>query len=97
MLGQCPMGIDSLCKYQSAIANGVKYQDKSKRLPKNIMNIVKPMYIKLCDPELLKQCLDGKFQNANEALNGLSWKHSERKVCGIVNSDIGCKYGGYTI
>ncbi|GBN24516.1 hypothetical protein AVEN_245862-1 [Araneus ventricosus] len=34
---QCPTGTESWCKYQRALANRIKYQDKSQGLPKNIM------------------------------------------------------------
>ncbi|GBM31369.1 hypothetical protein AVEN_99592-1 [Araneus ventricosus] len=71
---QYPMGAESWCKYQRALANGIKYQDKSQGLPTNIMKIVKPVYKQLCDRELLKRCLDGKTLNANEAFNGLIWR-----------------------
>ena len=39
-----------------------------------------PIYKRLADPELLRRCLRGKTQNANESLHGVIWgrcsKHS---------------------
>ncbi|GFV90367.1 uncharacterized protein TNCV_4380821 [Trichonephila clavipes] len=57
MYGQCPVGPDSWCKCQQAVLKDKIYIDKSKRLPPNLINIIKPTYIKLCDQNLLVKCL----------------------------------------
>lgn len=73
MHAQCPKGIDSWCKYQKCKALGLKFEDKSKGLPQAIVNIVKPTYMELCDKKILKKCLHGKTQNANESFNNVLW------------------------
>lgn len=73
MHGQCPDGVDSWCKYKRSKSLSTTYNDKSIGLPESIINIVKPIYMKLCDQKLLKKCLHGKTQNANESFNGVLW------------------------
>lgn len=41
MHGQCPIGKDSWCYYQRAVANGKRVKEKYPGLPSNILNIVK--------------------------------------------------------
>lgn len=74
MHGQCPAGTDSWCSYQRAKATGRQYTEKSAGLPAKLINIVKPVYMKLCDKNLLQKCLHGKTQNANESFNGCLWQ-----------------------
>ncbi|GFY28692.1 uncharacterized protein TNCV_3440591 [Trichonephila clavipes] len=62
MHGQCPVGPDSWCKYQQAVSKDKIYIDKSKGLPPNLINIIKPTYMKLCDQNLLEKCLPGKHK-----------------------------------
>lgn len=75
MHGQCPEGLDSWCKFKRAKSQNKIFNDKSPGLPESIINIVKPVYIKLCEQELLKKCLHGKTQNANESFNGVLWNY----------------------
>ncbi|GBM70966.1 hypothetical protein AVEN_112013-1 [Araneus ventricosus] len=70
---QCPEGSDSWYKYQGAISAGKNFKDSNAGLPKCIMNIIKPTYMKLCDQKLLENCLHGKAQNANESFNNVLW------------------------
>lgn len=74
MHGQCPKGADSWCKFQRAKALKNKYVDKSAGIPTDIMKIIKPSYMELCDRKLLEKCLHGKTQNANESFNGVLWQ-----------------------
>ncbi|GFV94968.1 uncharacterized protein TNCV_1029661 [Trichonephila clavipes] len=46
MHGQCPVGPDSWCKYQQAVSKAKIYIDKSKGFPPNLINIIKPTYMK---------------------------------------------------
>ncbi|GBM47550.1 hypothetical protein AVEN_90263-1 [Araneus ventricosus] len=70
---QCPEGSESWCKYQRAISVGRNFKDSNAGLPKSIMNIIKPTYMKLCDQKLFGKCLHGKTQNANESFNNVLW------------------------
>ncbi|GFS91523.1 uncharacterized protein TNCV_1139501 [Trichonephila clavipes] len=49
MHDQYPVGPDSWSKCQQAVSKNKIYIDKSKGLPPNLINIVKPTYMKLCD------------------------------------------------
>ncbi|GFV22780.1 CCHC-type domain-containing protein [Trichonephila clavipes] len=73
MHGQCPLGSEIWCAYQRAQSAGKVLYDKNAGLPKNIINKIKPTYLQLCDQNLLRKCLHGKTQNANEAFNGCLW------------------------
>ncbi|GBM73975.1 hypothetical protein AVEN_155327-1 [Araneus ventricosus] len=70
---QCPEGKDSWCRYQRAISCGQKFKECSTGLPQNIIKIIQPTYMQLCDQDLLKKCLHGRTQNANESFNNLLW------------------------
>ncbi|GFT38933.1 uncharacterized protein TNCV_388011 [Trichonephila clavipes] len=91
MYGQCPVGPDSWCKYQQAVSKDKIYIDKSKGLPPNLINIIKPTYMKLCDQNLLAKCLQGKIQNS-ECFNGILWKFIPKDV--FVSLTI-LRLGGY--
>ncbi|GFX49694.1 uncharacterized protein TNCV_1637321 [Trichonephila clavipes] len=90
MHGQCPLGSESWCAYQRAQSAGKVFYDKNAGLPKNI-NKIKQTYLQLCDQNLLRKCLHGKTQNANEALNGCL----ERLLSVLEALDI--KIGSYTL
>lgn len=77
---QCPKGPNSWCRFQKAVSNGKTYKDKSQGLPQHIINVVKPVYMKLCDQTLLSKCLHGKTQNANESFNGILWKYVPKEI-----------------
>ncbi|OXU17763.1 hypothetical protein TSAR_017066 [Trichomalopsis sarcophagae] len=69
----CP-GSNSCCKYQKAVAEGK--QDAyvhPQTLPEEIFNEIKVVFEKLSEPELLRKCLGGKTQNANESFNNVLW------------------------
>ncbi|GIY79909.1 uncharacterized protein CEXT_251841 [Caerostris extrusa] len=78
MHGQCPIGKESWCFYQQAIANGKTIIEKYTGLPNDILNIMKPVYLELWSRDLLQKCLHGKLrmQMKKESFNG-----TERNFC----------------
>ncbi|GFV75790.1 uncharacterized protein TNCV_1757181 [Trichonephila clavipes] len=80
MHGQCPVEPDSWCKFQRATFDGNMHIDTGKELPLEIIKIIKPHYMKLCDKHLLNKCLHGKTQNANESFNGILWKFIPKDI-----------------
>ncbi|GFU59635.1 uncharacterized protein TNCV_3186061 [Trichonephila clavipes] len=54
--------------------------DTGKGLPQEIIKIIKPHYMKLCDKHLLNKCLQRKTQNANESFNGILWKFIPKDI-----------------
>ncbi|GFT45868.1 uncharacterized protein TNCV_2250151 [Trichonephila clavipes] len=54
--------------------------DTGKGLPQEIIKIIKPHYMKLCDKHLLNKFLHGKIQNANESFNGIQWKFTPKDI-----------------
>ena len=83
----CPRGRNSWCKYQCALACGndlpkhhVQTSSCSTEcdgchttIPTDFEAYVEPQWRSLCTPELLKKCLLGATQNANESFNGMIW------------------------
>lgn len=61
------------CKYKRAEKDNVKLSHDNS-LPEAVMVACKPIFRDLSHPDLLKKCLDGYTQNANESLNNLIWK-----------------------
>lgn len=85
MHSKCPEGEDSWCFYQQAIAKKVPSEphDKTIKTPlrKDVVEEIKKIYDRLSSDALLTRCVDGKTQNANEALHGLRLKVSENNIC----------------
>ncbi|GFX76446.1 uncharacterized protein TNCV_2129971 [Trichonephila clavipes] len=72
----CPIGNTSWCKYQKAVATNSASLFKHKNIvPIAVMDEIKPIYAELSAPKLLKKCVGGKTQNANESLNSTVWKY----------------------
>ena len=69
----CPRSEDSWCKYQADQITGKStYRDKTD-IPLAIKEHLFPVFKDLASDELLRKCLHGQTQNANEALNKLIW------------------------
>ncbi|KAJ4441133.1 hypothetical protein ANN_10983 [Periplaneta americana] len=77
--GLCPAGADSWCRYRRAEASGEVYEYKHS-LPETVMNLMKPIFRELSDENLLKKCLHGRTQNANESFNNLIWTRVPKTV-----------------
>jgi hypothetical protein len=50
-----------------------KFHHKN-NLPIAVMDTIKPIFKDLSDPTLLKRCLGGRTQNANDSFNSLVWR-----------------------
>ena len=63
------------CSYRKAEKEGelASYKHKN-NLPIAVMEVIRPIFKDLIDTSLLKKCLDGYTQNANESLNSNIWK-----------------------
>ncbi|GFS87743.1 uncharacterized protein TNCV_4213711 [Trichonephila clavipes] len=81
---KCPAGENSLCFYQSAIANGEKPNNhklnvgtpiNEKFLPK-----ILPIYQRLASNELLERCIRCGTQNANESLHSMIWAKCPKEI-----------------
>lgn len=76
----CPKGPDSWCTYQRAICTNKVHQYKHKNtIPVSIMDFIKPVFLDLSAPNLLRRCLKGKTQNANESYNSVLWSICPKK------------------
>ena len=65
----CPKGPESWCRWQTKDPN---FKNKV-NLPLAIHKVLKPIFQDLSKEELLKKCLHGGTQNANESFNQLIW------------------------
>jgi hypothetical protein len=71
----CPTGNESWCPYQRACSNGLLKSYKHKNtVPPPVMDAIKDIFKDLSMPSLLKKCLGGYTQNANESFNSMIWK-----------------------
>lgn len=77
--GLCPAGADSWCRYRRAEVSGEVYEHKHS-LPETVMNLMKPIFRDLSDENLLRKCLHGRTQNANESFNNLIWTRVPKTV-----------------
>lgn len=69
----CPQGENSWCPYQKAKVSGDVYRH-SNTIPAAVLDSIKDIFKDLSMPSLLKKCVGGHTQNANESLNALIWK-----------------------
>ena len=67
----CPSGTSSWCKWKRDQEDGAKKYRQTTSIPIWIHELLKPIFTDLSSDELLKKCLHGKMQNANEALNNI--------------------------
>ena len=69
----CPVGEESWCKYQRAIALS---QDipPANRIPPDLVQFIRPVFEELTDRETLDRCILGATQNQNESCNNLIWE-----------------------
>ena len=75
--GRCPVGRDSWCFYQKALATGQQpgphRVNVRTHLSAEVARHVKPVYARLAHDDLLSRCLLGKTQNVNESLHSKVW------------------------
>lgn len=77
----CPPGRNSWCKYRRAEATGIlDFYKHPKSLPMPVMEAIKPVFEALTSTELLKRCIGGKTQNANESLHSVIWRFCPKIV-----------------
>ncbi|GFS79842.1 uncharacterized protein TNCV_750271 [Trichonephila clavipes] len=64
----CPKGKNSWCKYNVSVHNNTVNEFSHKNtLPKAVSEVIKPVFKDLSHLKLLRRCLGGKTQNANES------------------------------
>ncbi|GFU27698.1 uncharacterized protein TNCV_515931 [Trichonephila clavipes] len=79
----CPKGKNSWCKYNVSVHNNTVNEFSHKNtLPKAVSE---PVFKDLSHLKLLRRCLGGKPQNANESLNSLIWKYSPKLIGSGIN------------
>ena len=60
------------CSYkQAVVAGNVDEYKHTRNLPVPVMDAIKPVFKDLTKTELLKKCLEGYTQNANESMNSV--------------------------
>ena len=74
---RCPVGSNSWCFFQRALAAGEEpgsHRDKlGTPLTRDVSRHVEEVYVRLGHPDLLRRCLKGATQNANESLHSKVW------------------------
>ncbi|GFV72242.1 uncharacterized protein TNCV_637041 [Trichonephila clavipes] len=85
----CQKGKNSWCKYNVWVHyNTVNEFSLKNTLPKAVSEMNKPVFKDLSHLKLLRRCLWGKTQNANESLNSLIWKYSPKLIGSGINVKI---------
>lgn len=69
----CPEGEQSWCGWQRMKAGEQQDYPHTNPLPMAIFDVVKPLYLRLAERQLLERCLRGATQNANESFNSTLW------------------------
>ena len=72
----CPVGENSWCGWQR---DSTTYKHRH-GLPEAVVELLEPIFDDLSNPELLKKCLHGKTQNANECLNKEIWSRCPKEM-----------------
>ena len=80
---RCPKTNDIWCQFQKDKIDGTDYTKNKHGLPIDIRKEILPIYHALTKPELLKKCLHGKTQNANESFNGMIWNRIPRLLMSV--------------
>lgn len=75
----CPKDPQTWCKYNRATLLKHAFKHKNS-VAKPVMDLIKPIFKDLSDPNLLKRCLGGRTQNPNECLNSLIWKYCPKNI-----------------
>ena len=74
---RCPVGSNSRCFYQRALAAaeepGSHRDNLGTPLTRDVSRHVEEVYVRLGHPDLLRRCLKGATQNANESLHSKVW------------------------
>lgn len=72
--GLCPTGPETRCKFKKAEAEGELYDHSEHFLiPTPIIEEIRPIFQDLSHTDILRRCLHGGTQNANESLNSIIW------------------------
>ncbi|GBM68743.1 hypothetical protein AVEN_263567-1 [Araneus ventricosus] len=74
---KCPVGAESWCFFQRAIAQGETPKSHKKMkttLSELVVEKILPVYQRLASDEMLSKCISAKTQNANESLHSCIWR-----------------------
>lgn len=69
--GYCPEGESSWCGWQREQAKGTQHCHHKAPLPVEVANILRPLFDRLSEPELLESAIDGFTQNMNKSFHHL--------------------------
>ena len=74
----CPAGRMSWCSWQRDKAMGTSNYVAKDCLPEIFMDLLKPIFTDLSTDKLLRKCVVGATQNANESINSLVWQRCQK-------------------
>ena len=73
----CPAGEKSWCSFKR-VSTSNAHKSQKILLDTVFLDVLKPMYTRLSNRDLLFRCLRGFTQNANESLNSFVWTRSQK-------------------
>ena len=68
-----PQSADTWYQYQEDKQHNTNYCKSKGDLPIDVGRVILPIYQSFSKSDMLKKCLHGKTQNANESFNGMIW------------------------
>ena len=70
----CPSGKDSWCQFKRT----GRFENKDHHLDPVFLELLEPVFKRLCEQSLLRRCLPGFSQNSNESINSLVWMRAPK-------------------
>lgn len=70
----CPSGKDSWCQFKRT----GRFESKDHHLDPVFLELLEPVFKRLCEQSLLRRCLPGFSQNSNESINSLVWMRAPK-------------------
>lgn len=78
----CPKGAESWCEWRKAEAKNTlaDFKHPPRLIDDDIEKHIRPIYEELSKDDLLKRCLGGHTQNANESFNSTVWRMTPKHL-----------------
>lgn len=80
---KCPVGSDSWCFYQRALANDEKpksHKVMKTKISEDVLAKILPVYQRLASNSVLERCVSGKTQNMNESAHSVIWRNCSKET-----------------
>ena len=76
----CPKDAETWCKYQQSKVEDTEFKGDRVNTCLPVYDLIRPLWLKWSNDDLLNKCLHGQTQNVNEAFNQIVWKRAPKDV-----------------